>query len=223
MKPEEFPGLEYLRVDSGALCQAAKSLECESFAGLGYEGKGPVMTEYEGYPSVFYVAIFEGGDVVGVVRKILPGPKGLPTVNSFRLNPTNPTLETALGRPEACEDMATTAIKKGFRARYNFACVLNLWRLALRDAIRAGIEDMFTAVEPIVLLHYRNVFHLPLEELGPAQDYLGAPCIPCVLSLQDCASELYVKDVELAAWFEEGAPGFSRQIARACLSQAGAV
>lgn len=223
MKPEQFPGLEFARVDHGGLCRKAKRLEYEIFAGLGYEGKGPVMDEYEGYPPVFYVAIFERRDVVGLVRKILPGPRGLPTVNSLHLEPGNATLRAALNRPQACEDLATTAIKKGFRARYNFACVLNLWRLALKDAIHAGIEYWFTAVEPIVLLHYRNVFHLALEELGPAQDYLGAPCIPCVMNLDDALSELYAKDAELAAWFEEATPSFGRDIRDTHVSRTAAV
>ena len=51
-------------------CSWEQDLEYEIFAGLGYEGKGPVMTEYEGYPSMFYVAISEGQDVVGMVFRI---------------------------------------------------------------------------------------------------------------------------------------------------------
>ena len=199
MKPEEFPGLQYQAVNGGSLAEEAKALEYEIFAGLGYEGKGPVMTEYEGYPSMFYVAISEGQDVVGMVRKILPGPKGLPTINSFRLDHSHPILATALNQPQACEDLASTVIKKGFRARHNFACVLNLWRLAYRDAVGTGVKFLFTAIDPIVLLHYRNVFRIHFEELRRPQDYLGAPCIPCVFNLNTG-----IEDPELAVWVQDG-------------------
>jgi hypothetical protein len=204
VKPEPFPGLEYHRATAGALAQAAKAAEYEVFSGLGYPGPGPVIAEYDQYPSVFYVAVNEGQDVVGVVRKILAGPSGFTTLTHFDLGPEQSARARAIASSENCEEMATTAIKKGFRARHNFACVLSLFRLAYEDAVRNKVTWWFAPIEPLVLFHYRNVFHFAFEELAPAQDYLGAPTIPCLLNLDNGIERLRREDPELAAWFEEG-------------------
>ena len=204
MKPGLFPGLHYRRVDRGPLRSAAEELEYEIFSACGYAGPGPKIREYETCPSVFYVAVSEDEGVVGIVRKVTPGPSCLPTLKGFELDASNQTLVDALARPSLCEDIATTVIRKGFRARKNFACVLNLWRLAFQDAVASGARHWFAAAEPLVLHHYKNTFHFAFEELGPPQDYLGAACLPCVLDLAKAVEHLSAMDSELASWLCEG-------------------
>lgn len=204
MKPELFPGLQYVRVDYGPLREVAENLEYEIFSAYGYTGPGPKIAEYKAWPSTFYVAVSVEEGVVGVVRKVTPDAGSLPTLKAFQLDASNRTLIDALARLPLCEDIATTVVKKGFRARHNFACVLNLWRLAYRDAAASGVRYWFAALEPVVLQHYKNTFHLAFEELGPPQEYLGAACIPCVLDLAKVMQYLRRMDGDLANWLSEG-------------------
>jgi hypothetical protein len=203
MRPIPLDDVEYKRAEGFELTQAAKTLEFEIFSQSGYPGKRGCLEEYEGYPSIFYVAVYQGSEVVGVVRKILPSALGFTTTH-LNLTPEWEEKIKTITATERCEEIATTALRKGFRGRNNFSCVLNLFKMAYEDAVSSGVRYWLAPIEPPVLMHYVTTFHFNFVAMGEAQDYLGAPTIPCVIELCSGIQHLHSCDSELGQFFTEG-------------------
>jgi len=203
MKPTPLDDVEYLRAEGFDLTQAAKTLEFDTFVQTNYPGKRGCLEEYEGFPCIFYVAVHQGSDVVGVVRKILPSPLGF-TATHLQIAREWVEKVDNITATERCEEISTTALKKGFRGRNNFSCVLNLFRMAYQDAVASGVRYWFAPIEPPVLMHYVATFHFNFKAIGEAQDYLGAPTIPAVIDLKEGFEELSKADSELAEFLQEG-------------------
>jgi len=203
VKPEPLDSVEYLRAEGFDLTQAAKALEFDTFVQSNYPGTRGCLEEYEGYPCIFYVAVHQKSDVVGVVRKILPSPLGF-TVTHLQLTPEWEEKAKTIIATERCEEISTTALKKGFRGRNNFSCVLHLFRMAFQDALAGGVRYWFAPIEPPVLMHYVATFHFGFKAIGEAQDYLGAPTIPAVINLEEGFEQITKADPELADFFREG-------------------
>jgi len=203
MKPTPLDDVEYMRAEGFDQTQAAKTLEFEIFVQSNYPGTRGCLEEYEGLPCIFYIAVHQRSDVVGVVRKILPSPLGF-TATHLRLAPEWEERVKTIVATERCEELATTALKKGFRGRNNFSCVLNLFRMAYHDALSSGVRYWFAPIEPPVLMHYVATFHFGFKAIGEAQDYLGAPTIPAVINLEDGIEQITKADPELAAFLKEG-------------------
>jgi hypothetical protein len=203
MRPEIFPGLDYLRVEEGELVEEAKRLEYRVFSELGYQGAGPFMTELEPYHSRFYVAV-EDTTVVGSVRMATPTNNGLPTTDLATLDHDRPLARLALEDISSCEDPAASAVARGYRTRHRFACILNLYRLAYQDAVRKGVKVWVAIIDAALLPHFRNIFHFNFEDIGPPQELLGTLCIPSALDFHKGPSYMQKKDPELLDWFMEG-------------------
>ena len=203
MRPLPLDGVKYGRAEGFELVQAAKTLEFETFAQTGYPGRRGCLEEYEGYPAIFYVAEHQESGVVGVVRKILQSPLGFTATHLKMTNEWAKRVETIM-TTERCEEISTTALKKGFRGRNTFSCVLHLFRMVYQDAVRSGVRYWLAPVEPPVLLHYVATFNFNFAAIGEAQDYLGAPTIPAILDLAESQEHLRKKDPELLDFFLEG-------------------
>ncbi len=203
MRPIPLDDVEYKRAEGFELTQAAKTLEFETFSQSGYPGKRGCLEEYEGFPCLFYVAVHRESGVVGAIRKILQSPLGF-TATHLTLTPSWEDEINRILATEKCEEIAAGALRKEFRGRNNFSCVLNLFKMAYQDAVRSSARYWLAPIEPPVLMHYVNTFHFNFTAMGEAQDYLGAPTIPCIIELSSGMQYLGNCDPELGQFFTDG-------------------
>jgi hypothetical protein len=200
IKPQPLPGVQYQIADTPKLVLQAQKLEFQVFSRYGLPGKGPRVTAFDSYPCLFYIALHETEGIVGVVRVIVPSPRGFYTTK-MRLSAGWREKARQIEEQEQALSLPMSAVRKDFRTAGVFSCILNLYRLIYKHSLIHGNQWWFAPIDSKVFPHYVDTFHFQFQQIGPEQDCLGAPSVPAILEVEPAFRYLQEQDPDLAEFF----------------------
>lgn len=170
-------------VAEGELRKKAIALHFQRYLEVGFFRKDE-QDPYE-KKSVYFVALSESEEVVGVIRLITGELDELPTIKHFRI------YDLDLARLEQLEKRSYGEVS-AFTKLPQHDVGIGLLKAVYLYSLRNGITHWICCIDERVFRYMQRMFLSPFKVVGEPKVYLGSKTIPSVMALSDCASK--VKD-----------------------------